>query len=149
MLKIYFGILIAVFIVMQFIRPTMENPPVVHDKELKAPKEVMSILKRSCYDCHSNETKWPAYSSIAPLSWTIADHVNTGREILNYSEWSDYSKEKKAKKFERTIQTLNTGLMPLPSYLWIHKDAKLSPKDKKILKSWAKDELSKLGVDTF
>jgi len=149
MLKIYFGILAAIFIAMQFIRPTMENPPVVKKKELVAPKEVISILKRSCYDCHSNETKWPSYSSIAPLSWTIADHVNTGRKTLNYSQWNDYSDEKKAKKFERTIQTLNTGLMPLPSYLWLHKDAKLNPKDKEILKTWAKDGLSKLGVETF
>ena len=148
-MKLYLIIMTAIFILMQFIRVDRTNPSYDENKEIKAPKEVANILRRSCYDCHSYKTKWPSYSSIAPLSWTISDHVNTGREILNYSIWDNYDEDTKIKKLRRTIQTLNTSIMPLPSYLWIHSDAKLSKDDKKILIDWSKKELDKMGVKTF
>ncbi len=148
-MKIYATIMITIFALMQLIQIDHDNPKSDPKKEIKAPKAVMSILKRSCYDCHSSDTVWPKYSYIAPLSWTIGDHVHTGRKILNYSNWKDLDNDTKAKKFRRTIQTLNTALMPLPSYLWIHKDTKLTKQDKEILINWSKEELKKLGVETF
>ncbi len=148
-MKLYFIILAVIFLAMQLIQPDRINKKVDSSLEINAPKKVEAILKRSCYDCHSFETKWPSYSAIAPLSWTIADHVKTGRAILNYSLWKSYDDDKKIKKFQRTIQTLRTNIMPIPSYLWIHKDAKLSKKDKELLINWSREELKKLGVKTF
>jgi hypothetical protein len=137
------------FIAMQFIHPKTTNPPIDKSLELKATKEVKDILKKSCYDCHSFETKWPIYSKIAPLSWLVVDHVNVGREVLNYSTWNKLSKDEKIKKLKRSLQTLRSGMMPLPSYLWAHPEAKLSKNDKNILGGWLKSELKKFGVESY
>jgi cytochrome c2 len=148
-MKIYLSIMTILFIAMQFIRPATTNPHIEKSLELKAPKEVKEILKRSCYDCHSYETNWPIYSKIAPLSWLVVDHVNVGREVLNYSKWNKLDEKTQIKKLQRSLQTLRSGIMPLPSYLWLHKDAKISNKDKEILYNWLKDELEKRGISSY
>src|SRR5262249_3795816 len=82
---------IAVFILIQFIPTRMTNPPVVPSKSLEAhvdvPPEVLSVMKRACYDCHSSSTIWPWYSHVAPVSWMIAHDVNTGRSHINLQNW--------------------------------------------------------------
>ena len=103
--------------------------------ELKAPTEVMSILKRSCFDCHSNSVTYPWYDKIAPASWYVKMHVKKGREIVNFSKWNSYSKEKRLKILDRLPKAIVIR-MPLPTYLWLHKDAKLSNSDKEILRKW-------------
>ncbi len=103
--------------------------------EIKAPKEVISILKRSCFDCHSNSVTYPWYDKIAPASWYVKMHVKKGREIVNFSKWNSYSKEKKLKILDRLPKAIVIR-MPLPTYLWLHKDAKLSNSDKEILRKW-------------
>jgi len=148
-MKIYLSIITITFLALQLIRPEMINQKVDENLTISAPNKVVNILKRSCYDCHSNQTTWPLYSNIAPISWIVAQHVNVGREVLNYSDWNSYDKDKKIKKLQRTIQTLNSKIMPLPSYLWIHKNAKLDQKNKEILQNWAKEELEKLEAPTF
>jgi hypothetical protein len=148
-MKIYLSILTITLLVMQLIRPSKITAKIDETKKLTTSKEVISILKKSCYDCHSYETKWPFYSSIAPISWLVIDHVNVGRDVLNYSKWKSYDKATKIKKLKRTIQTLNSNMMPLPSYLWAHSDAKLDKKNKQILLDWAKKELNNFGVATF
>jgi len=105
--------------------------------EIKAPKEVMSILKRSCYDCHSNHTKWPWYSDIAPISWQVHSNVKNGRAWMNFSIWSKYDEKKKQKFYKGIVKSVKFK-MPPPEYLLIHKDAILSSKDKKVLQDWAK-----------
>ena len=137
------------FIAMQFIRPATTNPSINRDLELKTSNEVKEILKKSCYDCHSYETKWPFYSKVAPISWLVVDHVNVGRDVLNYSTWESMDEKKKIKKLQRSLQTLRSGMMPLPSYLWLHDEAKIDDKDREVLQSWVKDELDKLGVSSF
>jgi hypothetical protein len=137
-------IIILLFIAIQFIRPQKSNPPVKEGDALQAPEKVMHVLRRSCYDCHSNETNWPWYADIAPLSWSIASHVKEGRKALNFSEWKKISKEIKQKRLKRAIKTTQNGMMPLPSYLWLHKDAKLSSQEKTLLKRWFEAELEKL-----
>jgi len=125
------------FIAMQFIRvelPKTSNLDVRY--ELKAPKEVLQILKRSCFDCHSNETKYPWYSNIAPISWYVKSHIKKGREIVNFSIWETYPKSKKIKILEKIPKAIVIR-MPMPTYLWLHERAKLSKDDKKILKNWA------------
>ena len=129
-------ILLLILIAIQFIRPEKTNPPVNEKTTLKAPENVMEILKRSCYDCHSNETVWPWYSNIAPLSWSIISHVNDGRKALNFSNWTKIDPKIKEKRIKRAIKTTANGMMPLSTYLWLHEDAKLSKEDKEVLKAW-------------
>ena len=137
-------ILLLLLVAIQFIRPARTNPPVDPAHALHADEEVIQLLRQSCYDCHSNETRWPWYSQIAPISWSIASHVDDGREALNFSEWTQIDPKIKAKRLKRAIQTTRNGMMPLPMYLWIHKDAKLSREQKKVIEKWATAELEKL-----
>ncbi len=131
--------IIIVFIGIQFVPYNV--PADVPDKEgdaLQAPKEVEAILKRSCYDCHSNHTNFPWYSSVAPVSFFTKMHVKEGREHMNFSTWNSYSDEKKAKFLEKIPKAIKSK-MPLPSYLLIHKDAKLTDADKKAISDWASE----------
>ncbi len=128
------------FIGIQFI-PIMNVPanvPTKADEELQAPENVQAILKRSCFDCHSNHTTFPWYSNIAPVSWFTKHHVEEGREHMNFSIWEKYDDEKKLKYLEKIPKAIKSK-MPLPSYLLIHKEAKLSEADKKALTTWAND----------
>lgn len=130
-------------VAIQFIRPAKTNPVTDEALALKAPKEVDAILKASCYDCHSHETKWPAYSEIAPISWSVIAHVNDGRKALNFSQWQAIDPELKIKRLKRAIKTVNNGMMPLPNYLMFHEEAKLSNEDKKTIIDWCNAELAK------
>jgi hypothetical protein len=101
------------------------------------PTEVRSILERSCYDCHSNRTRWPWYSRVAPVSWFVARHVAEGREHLNFTEWDRMSPEDQAKAMEEIGETVTEGEMPLASYLLAHPEAALSEQDQTLLRQWA------------
>ena len=135
--------LILAFIAIQFIPMKKTNPAVDEAINLQAPTEVTSILKRACYDCHSFETKWPSYSDIAPISWSVIGHVNDGRKAFNFSTWKEIPKEIKSKRLKRAIKTINNGMMPLPNYVKFHDEAILSDGDKKILVDWCNEELVK------
>ncbi len=93
-------------------------------------------MKTSCYDCHSNETVWPWYSYVAPVSFLVAGDVEDGRKRVNFSEWDKYDEKKKEKKMDAMIEAVEAGGMPLPKYLITHSDAKLDPEKIKILKDW-------------
>ena len=130
---------LLIFIGIQFI--PMDVPaevPTKADEELKAPENVQAILKRSCFDCHSNHTTFPWYSNIAPVSIFTKLHVKEGREHMNFSTWEKYDDEKKLKYLQKIPKAIKSK-MPLPSYLLIHKEAKLSEADKKALTTWAND----------
>ncbi len=135
--------MIVLLLAIQLIRPEKTNPPVDEALTLKAPDNVMKILKTSCYDCHSNETKWPWYSQIAPLSWNIIGHVNDGRDALNFSKWSEIDPKIKTKRLKRSIKTINNGMMPLSNYLMMHEAAQLSNEQKKTIIDWCNKELKK------
>lgn len=131
--------ILLVLIGIQFV--PMDVPaevPTKADDELKAPEEVHAILKRACFDCHSNHTDFPWYSSIAPVSWFTKMHVKEGREHMNFSIWASYDDEKKLKYLEKIPKAIKSK-MPLPSYLIMHKEAKLSEDDKKLLTEWASE----------
>ena len=135
MLRIIIIILIIVILIgIQFVPIDKTNPPVTG--EIKAPAEVMEILKVSCYDCHSNETIWPWYSNIAPGSWLVVYDVDEGREHINFSEWQSYSDEDKAENIEEIWEEIEEGEMPLWYYLIIQKEAKLSEDQKETIKKW-------------
>jgi hypothetical protein len=110
--------------------------PTKAEDELEAPEEVLAILKRSCFDCHSNHTTFPWYSSVAPVSWFTKMHVEEGREHMNFSTWANYDDDKKAGYLDKIPKAIKSK-MPLPSYLIMHADAKLSDADKKVLTDWA------------
>ncbi|MDR3273446.1 MAG: heme-binding domain-containing protein [Flavobacteriaceae bacterium] len=135
-------VILVVLIGIQFIRIDKTNPS-INPKEdyvniAHAPENVQTILKRSCYDCHSNEVVYPWYTNISPISWYIKDHINEGREHVNFSEFGKYNMLQ--------IQYANTALykavkgvgMPLDSYTLVHKNAVLSSQDRKILLDWFK-----------
>ena len=138
----YFVIgLAALFLIGQFIRPSFTNPPVNPDDRIEAsvdvPPDVAAILKRSCSDCHTNETTYPWYSQISPVNWWLKNHVDEGRGELNFSTWGTYTPKRKAKKLEEVCEQVGSGAMPLPSYLWGHRDAALTAEDSKLLCGWA------------
>ncbi len=132
-MKLALKILIAICILMQLIMVDKPNYPIDSKVALHPPKDVEVILKKACYDCHSNHTNYPWYSSVAPLSWTIRDHIKQGRLALNFSKWKSIPKDKLPHKLDRAIDTVRIGMMPIPSYTWIHKDARLTKEEKKKL----------------
>jgi len=130
-------LLILIFIGIQFIPMNVPaNLPVQEDEVLEAPQNVQAILKRACFDCHSSHTTFPWYSNIAPVSIFTKLHVQEGREHLNFSTWNNYSDEKKLKYLQKIPKAIKSK-MPLPSYLLMHEEAKLSEDDKKVLTKWA------------
>lgn len=128
-------ILAVIFILMQFITIDKTNKATAKELEIKAPENIATMFKTACYDCHSNEVKWPWYSNIAPFSWVINTHVKDGRKALNFSEWENYSKEKQDKKLKEIFRTAYAA-MPLNSYKWIHKDAELTREQRSMIRDW-------------
>jgi cytochrome c551/c552 len=133
--KILLG-LVAVLVVMQLVPLDRTNPPVTG--EIQAPAEVKAVLKRSCWDCHSNESVWPWYSRVAPVSFLVFRDVKDGRKHLNFSEWTTYQPERQAKKLKEIAEEVGDGEMPMAIYVPLHPEAKLSPADTKLLVDWAK-----------
>jgi hypothetical protein len=134
-------IIIAVVIIIvgiQFIPVDRSNPPVT--EEINAPANVLSILKTSCYDCHSNETTWPWYSYVAPVSFLVAGDVEEARKHLNFTEWDKYDESKQSKKLEHIADAVEEGSMPLPKYILMHKEAELDQSKIKIIKDWANSD---------
>jgi hypothetical protein len=146
--KVLILVLIVVMIAIQFIpggipdNKPEDNRTLAHDT-LVSP-DVLAILKKSCFDCHSNQTDFPWYASIAPSSWLLADHINEGRKNLNFSEWQDFSKRKKVGKLEDIQEQVKKGEMPLKSYTLIHKKAVLSPEEIQTLIKWTDEATGKL-----
>ena len=123
----------AVFLGMQFFRPDRTNPPVDDGRTLYArlsvPDDVRSILDRSCMDCHSNTTRWPWYSNIAPASWIVAGDVNEARKQLNLSDFAQYKSLRAVGRLDMMCENMQDGIMPLPKYVIMHPDARLSPEE--------------------
>jgi hypothetical protein len=99
---------------------------------------VKAILERSCYDCHSNRTRWPWYSHVAPVSWLVARDVHEGREELNFSNWPAFDLEKQDDHLKHIKKQVERGKMPLPIYLSMHPRARLSESERRIVVDWAR-----------
>lgn len=127
--------LLVVLVVIQLIPVQRTNPPVTAD--IPTSPEVKAVLRRACYDCHSNETVYPWYSRIAPVSWLLAQHVSEGREELNFSTWKQYNPEDQAENIHESWETVVAGEMPPRYYTVMHRDARLSPEDRAVLQHWA------------
>lgn len=125
----------VLFLVAQFVPVDRSNPPVA--ALVDAPEEVMATLRRSCWDCHSNETEWPWYGYVAPVSWRLSGHVREGREHVNFTEWTGYDTEELEEIYEDISDEIGKQGMPLKDYLLAHRNAALSRADRERLISWA------------
>lgn len=129
--------LLVVFVLIQFLRIDKTNPPVQPDADFitrtHAVAGIAHVLKTSCYDCHSNETAYPWYTNVAPVSWWLKNHISEARQHLNFSEWGTYSSRKADHKLKECVDMTLEGEMPLSSYTWMHRDALLSEEQKQAL----------------
>ena len=131
---------LAVVVCIQFVRPARTNPPTDSTRTLFArmhvPPQTAAVLERACRDCHSNDTRWPWYSNVAPVSWFVIDHVNHGRRHFNYSDWAQYKPADAAKLIKDSCTVVRKGSMPLPEYVRLHSETRLTPHDIEALCSW-------------
>ncbi len=149
--KIILIVVIIAFVVIQFFRPERTTTEVYEEshitKIMNVPDDVHKILKRSCFDCHSDHTTWPWYTNIAPASWLVAKDVRNGRTKMNFSQWGRIPDAKREARLESICEEITEGEMPLKEYLYLHGDAKLTPQDKDIICNWVKAELKKIEDD--
>jgi hypothetical protein len=141
-IKILLAVIGVVFILIQLI-PRDHNesggtPSNDISKIYAVPVNVGVILKRSCYDCHSNNTNYPVYAYIQPMRYLMDGHVRQGKEEVNFDEFSAYSSRKQRSKLRAIGESLEEGSMPLSSYTLIHRNAILSKEDKVTLMNWVK-----------
>ena len=131
---------LVVFIIIQFIQPARNKSSVLLatdiSKMLKVPGTVQAILKNACYDCHSNNTDYPWYVNIQPVGWLMSRHIKQGKADLNFSEFANYSVRKQLSKLTGIANSIKDDNMPLSSYKWMHKNARLSKDEKAILINW-------------
>ena len=148
-LKWIFGALVAVFVLLQFTNPARINPPAPPGGDISAanppPPQIAELLRAACYDCHSDETRWPWYSHFAPVSWLVVRDVNDGREWLNFSDWPRAVPETAAKRLDRISEELDYREMPPKKYTFIHAAARLTDDQRKSLIQWADQESEKLN----
>ncbi|MFT4736143.1 MAG: putative membrane protein [Cyclobacteriaceae bacterium] len=114
---------------------------------LDASTSVQEIIKTACYDCHSNQVKYPWYSEVAPISWWLSDHISEARSELNFSEWRKYDTKKASHKLEECFEQVARENMPLPSYTWIHRDANLTEGQRVKLVAWFKQSKRAIQAD--
>jgi hypothetical protein len=143
-LKYMLTTIVVIGALIQFYRPARTNLPVnpVHtiQAHTNMPPDVEATLRRACFDCHSNESRWPWYSNVAPASWLLTQHVNGARQQMNFSEWDRESGPRAVRRFDSICDEVTQGGMPLPSYLILHADARLSPEDVKSICAWTQRE---------
>jgi hypothetical protein len=138
-------VMIVGAVAIQLARPARTNPPTDPGRMLVAvshvPRDVQSVLERGCRDCHSNDTRWPWYSNVAPISWLVIDDVNHGRRHFNYSDWAQQDQDHIPEVLKNICELTRKQEMPLPMYLWLHSDARLSDRDIAMLCDWTDREL--------
>jgi hypothetical protein len=143
-------VLVAIFVIIQFIRPARNISNSVSANDISnhytVPANVQNILQVACNDCHSNNTTYPWYTNIQPAGWWMQRHVNDGKKELNFSEFGTYSAKRQHHKMEEVIEQVKKDRMPLNNYVWIHKDAKLSQQQKETLVNWASQLMNQIAA---
>lgn len=144
--KLVLMVILSVFVIMQFFSSNQANPTFDEAKDFIAltnpPADIKKMIESSCYDCHSHKTKFPWYANIAPVSWLLADHVEEGREHLNFSVWGDYDEEKANHKLHECEEEVEEKEMPLDSYTWTHGDARLTKDQREKLAEWFESKMT-------
>jgi hypothetical protein len=141
-LKKIVWVLVIAFVIAQFFGPEKNEGELTSlstfINETKPSDEVHMLLKETCFDCHSDKTRYPWYSNITPINYWMADHVRVGKSELNFSKWGEYSLRRKAHKMKEIHEEVEKKNMPLDSYTWTHRDANLSEAQIKLIADWAK-----------
>lgn len=137
-IKIAIGVAVALLVLIQFVPVDRSNPPVT--AALQPAGEVGEVLRAACMDCHSNETVWPWYSRVAPVSLFVARHVEEGREHLNLSTFGEADAERRDHMLEEVVEVVEEGEMPLRSYVLGHPGARLTEAQRSLLVEWARAE---------
>lgn len=147
-IRLIFLILVAGFVIIQFFPSEIpDNSPedgksITFDSILT--EHVLAQLRTSCFDCHSNQTIYPWYSKLAPVSWLLADHITDGRAHFNFSAWSTYNSRQKIGHLRDIMDEVKSGGMPLKSYLLMHPKAKLDEEKISLLLQWAEETSDKI-----
>ncbi len=140
--------LLAIIIVIQYFRPEKNMAALDPAGDLlevaSPPEHVAELIKNSCYDCHSNQTAYPWYSHVAPVSWYLQKHIRKGKKDLNASEYGSMGKADKIKVLNDICEVVEAGTMPLLSFTLIHKSARLSEEEKEAICSWSEKEALKV-----
>ncbi len=128
-------------IVIQFFQPDRKtvalSPATDISSVVPVPDSVKQVLIKACYDCHSNNTRYPWYSYVQPIGWFLAGHIKEGKNFLNFSEFGSYTERKQMSRFDGIANNVRDDEMPLKSYTLIHRDARLAEKEKELLINWA------------
>ena len=142
-------ITLVAFALLQFTGPARTNPIADAGLRLEAqatlPDDVRRMIRRACYDCHSDETRWPWYSRIAPVSWLVIRDVDAGRAEMNFSRWGGYHKYDRADLLDKGCELARKGEMPLPAYVRLHPEAKLTMGDLEMFCAWSEAEAARLA----
>ena len=141
--KIIALILLVGFVGIQFVPTDLNQSDTVPKTDFllvnNTQENISALLQESCYDCHSNNTEYPWYNKVQPVAWFLEDHINEGKEELNFNEWDAYSNRRKNSKLKSIISQVKDDEMPLASYTLIHKDAKLSNSEKTLIIDYMKN----------
>jgi len=142
-------ILLVLLIAIQFVHPALNRSATAGPDDINVkhpvPPRVQALLRRACYDCHSNNTNYPWYAAVQPVGWWLAKHVSDGRRHLDFSTFGTYTAKRAASKLSDVTNELEQHSMPLKSYTWMHPEARLTPEEIKLITDWAdglQDELS-------
>jgi hypothetical protein len=145
--KILLSILV-VFIAIQFIQPARnKNGGVLAtniSKMISIPDSVQVVLKNACYDCHSNNTNYPWYSYVQPMGWMLNNHIRNGKKELNFSDFGSYSARRQQSKLKSIASQIRDSEMPLSSYTWVHKTARLTKEEKALIINWVQQSIDSL-----
>ena len=147
LVRVVLLVLAVVLVAAQFVPLDRTNPPSDPQQHFTAitrpPEVVASALNRSCRDCHTNDTTWPWYSRVAPMSFLVVDDVNEGRGHLNFSEWGKLDARRRSRKLEEICDEITSGAMPDRKYTLIHPSAKLTPEEVQAICGWTEQVLAK------
>jgi hypothetical protein len=127
-------------VVFQFVQPVKNKSEGISENDIsrtyEIPKEVHATLIEKCYDCHSNNTRYPWYFNIQPIGWWLAAHVHDGKENINFSEFRNYTPKKEQRALEELEEVVEEGSMPLKAYVTFHPGSEITPDDKKAILNW-------------
>ncbi len=142
--------LLVVFLLIQLVQPARNESgqimPNDISKTVAVPSDIQGILKKACYDCHSNNTVYPWYAHLQPMHWFMNNHIQSGKAELNFNEFGSYTPRRQQSKLRSIENSLENGSMPLSSYVLIHRNAILTETEKSLLLNWvqnSKDSLNK------
>ncbi|MHB8080332.1 MAG: heme-binding domain-containing protein [Candidatus Krumholzibacteriia bacterium] len=142
-------VILLVAVAIQFFPTGLDRAPADPHQGLEAVlqpgPEVVGMLGRACNDCHGTARAWPWYASVAPASWLVAHDVREAKKDMDFTHWAQYTPHAQARKLAGMCEKLQKGEMPLQQYLWMHRDARLSPAEVQLFCAWTDRERTRLG----